>query len=290
LYKIFKPSHNQNTLIWGLLFLTIIDTPLMLLFFIGSNGPIFFYVIMGAFILLIDGLIISLSILSKKMSYKLGEDDFTVDFGFSKRRIPYTSIDKVQLSHTTLQLRLFGASWPGIHWGLYKAKDIGSVWVYSTKMKGDFILIDLVNRKKIAISPEEPETFLNEINAQKGRFGKSIPSEIEKFEGSKRAIYIQVIAVAFAFLVFLGYLLWLYPSLPEIIPLHFDFNWNPNRWGHKSELFIIAGVAAIFPVINTVLAIKFGRYGRELLIFLGVVFILIITLFFGIVYYTQSMI
>ncbi len=262
----------------------------MLLFFQGSKGPTFFYVIIGAIILIIDGLILSLSFLGKKMSYKLGEDDFIVDFGFSKRRIPYSSITKVQLSHTTLLLRLFGASWPGLHWGLYRAKDIGSVWVYSTMMRGDLIILDLINGKKIAISPEDPEIFLNEIHNRKNRFGTSSPGEIEKFETSKRAVYIQVIVVASAFLVFLGYLLWIYPSLPEIIPMHFDFNWNPDRWAHKSELFVIAGVAAIFAVINTVLALKFGRYGKTLLIFLGVVFILVITLFFGIVYFTQSLI
>jgi len=262
----------------------------MLFFFLGSQGPTFFFVIIGAILLLINGLILSLSFLGKRMSYKLGEDDFIVNFGFSKRRIPYSLINNVQLSHITLLFRLFGASWPGLYWGLFRVKDIGSVWVYSTRMRGDFVLLDLVNGKKIVLSPEDPETFLNEIHTQKSRFGTSSPSEIEKFEPSKRAVYIQVIAVISAFLVFLGYLLWIYPSLPEIIPMHFDFKWNPDRWAHKSELFIIAGVAAIFPVINTVLALKFGRYGKELLIFLGVVFILVIALFFGILYFTQSVI
>jgi hypothetical protein len=290
LEKIFRPNQSRNTLIWGLVLLAIVDIPLLLFFFLGSKGPTFFYVIIGVIILVIDGLILSLSFLGKKMSYKLGDDDFIVDFGFSKRRIPYSSITKVKLSHTILLFRLFGASWPGLHWGLYRAKDIGSVWVYSTKMRGDFILLDLMNGKKLAISPEDPESFLNEIHTQKSKFGTSSTSEIEKFETSKRAVYIQVMVVASVFLFFLGYLLWIYPSLPEIIPMHFDFNWNPDRWAHKSELFVIAGVAAIFAVINTVIALKLGSYGKALLILLGVVFILVITLFFGIVYFTQSLI
>ncbi len=122
--------------------MAIVDIPLMSFLFLSSQGPTFFYVIKGVILLLIDGLIMSLSFLGKRMSYKLGEDN----------------------------------------------------------------------------------------------------------------------------------------------------NWNPNRWAHKSELFIIASVAAIFSVINTILALKFGRYGKELIIFLGVVFILVIALFFGIVYLTQSVI
>ena len=288
--KIFRPSQTKNTIAWGLVLLALIDIPLMLLFFLGSQGPAFFFIIMGAILILIDGLVLSLTFLGKRMSYKLGEDDFTVNFGLSKRKIPYSSIRNVQLFHTTLLLRLFGASWPGLHWGLYEAKDVGRVWVYSTKMSGDFVLVNLVNGRKIVISPEDPEIFINEIDAWRSRFGTSSPSEVERLETSTRVVYAQVVTVIAAFMVFLGYLLWIYPSLPEVIPVHFDFNWNPNRWGHKSELFIIAGIAAIFPIINTILTIKFGRYGKELVIFLGVVFIFIIALFFGIVYFTQSVI
>ena len=277
-------------MVWGLVLLAIINIPLMFFLFLGSQGPALFFVTMGVFFILVDGLVLSLAFLGKRISYQLGEDDFTVNFGLSKRKIPYSSIRSVQLSHTTLLLRLFGASWPGLHWGLYKAKDVGRVWVYSTKMRGDLVLMELVNGKKIAISPAEPEIFLKEIGARKSRFGTASPIEVERFETSTRVVYIQVVTVAAAFVVFLGYLLWIYPSLPEIIPVHFDFNWNPNRWGHKSELFIIAGVAAIFPVVNTILALKFGKYGKELMIFLGAVFIFVIALFFGIVYFTQSII
>jgi uncharacterized membrane protein len=148
----------------------------------------------------------------------------------------------------------------------------------------------LVDGKKIVISPEEPKRFSDEINAWKSKFGTASLSEVEKFETSRKIVYAQVLAVAAAFTVFLTYLLWIYPSLPEIIPINFDINWNPNRWAHKSELFIITGIGAVFPIINTAVALKFGRYGKGLMLFVGAVFIFIIALFFGIVYFTQSFI
>lgn len=276
-------------MVWGLVLLAIIDVPLLFLF-LGFQGPTFSLVILAVILILVDGLVLSLGLVGKRMSYNLGDDEFTVNFGLSKRRIPYSTIRNVQLHQTTILLRIFGASWPGLHWGLYSAKDVGRVWVYSTKISGDFVLIERADGKKIAISPENPESFLNEINAQKSRFATSSPKEVKTFEVSTRVVYLQVVTVAVAFFVFLGYLLWIYPSLPESIPVHFDFNWNPNRWGHKSELFIIAGVAAIFPAINTIVALKFGKYGKELVIFLGIVFISIIAIFFGIVYFTQTII
>jgi hypothetical protein len=289
LEKIFLPSQSRNTLVWGLVLVAIIDTPILLFLWFGSQGPTVFLIILGILFLLIDGLILSLTFLGKKMSFKVGENDVTVHFGFSKRIIPYASISAVQISDTTLLLRLFGASWPGLHWGLYKAKDVGNVWVYSTKRKGDFALITLVDGKQIALSPENPQMFFEAINARNSTFGTASRSEVEQFDTSRKVVYAQVLAVVAAFGGFLTYVLWIYQSLPEIIPVHFDINWNPNRWGHKSELFIIAGIAAVFPIINTVLALKFGRYGKEFLLFLGVVFIFIIVLFFGIVNFTQSL-
>ena len=289
--KVFKPGQTRNTVLWSLVLLAIIDVPLLLFFFyFGTQGPPFLLVILAVIIILIDGLVFSLGFLSRKMSYKLGENEFTVNFGFSKRRIPYSVIRNVSITRTTLILRLFGASWPGLHWGLYKAKDVGRVWVYSTKMSGDFVLVELVDGKRIAVSPENPADFLGEMDSRKAGFGTSSLSEVKLFETSSRFVYVQVAVVAAAFFVFLGYLLWIYPSLPEIIPVHFDLNWNPNRWAHKSELFIIAGVAAIFPVINAILSLKFGRYGRELLILLGVIFTSVIALFFWIVYFTHSIV
>ena len=288
--KVFRPNQTRSTMIWGLVVLAIIDIPLLLVFFLGFQGPTFSLVILAVILCLVNGIVVSLGFLGKRMSYNLGENEFTVNFGLSKRKIPYSTIRNVQLSQTALLFRLFGASWPGLHWGLYSAKDVGRVWVYSTRISRDFVLIEQVDGKKIAISPENPESFLNEIHSKKSRFATSNPGEIKTFEASTRLVYLQVVSVAAAFFVFLGYLLWIYQTLPEIIPVHFDFNWNPNRWAHKSELFIIAGVAAIFPAINTIVTLKFGKYGKELVIFLGIIFIAIMTLFFGIIYFTQTMI
>ena len=80
------------------------------------------------------------------------------------------------------------------------------------------------------------------------------------------------------------YVLSIYPTLLEVIAVHFDFDWNPNRWAHKSELFVILGIAAMFPAINTVMALKFGKYGKETIVFLGAIFLAAIAVFFGSIY------
>jgi hypothetical protein len=284
---IFKPHQTRNTVLWGVVLIAVIDVPFVA-FLLLSQGPALFYLLMGGLLVVIDGLILPFALFGKRMRYALDDDAVTIHFGLSRRRIPYTTIQNVRLSPTSLQLRLFGASWPGLHWGLYTAKDVGRVWVYATMMRGDFVLLSLVDGKTIALSPEDPQAFLSSVTAQHHRFDTTILGDMAAREPSQTVVYAQVLAVLAAFFVFFGYLLWIYPSLPEVIPVHFDFSWTPNRWGHKSELFIIAGIAAIFPIINTVLTLKFGRHAKELVLPLGVVFVFMMALFFSLVYITQS--
>jgi hypothetical protein len=285
--KIFKPHQTRNTALWGLILIVVIDVP-FIVFLLVSQGPALFYLLMGGLLVVIDGLILPFTLFGKRMRYALDEDAVTIHFGLSRRRVPYTMIQDARLAPTTLQLRLFGASWPGLHWGLYTAKDVGRVWVYATRMRGDFVLLSLVDGKTIVLSPEDPQAFLSAVSAQQHRFGTISPGDIAAREPSQTVVYAQVLAVLVAFFAFFGYLLWIYPWLPEVIPVHFDLSWTPNRWGHKSELFVIAGIAAIFPIINTVLTLKFGRHAKELILPLGAVFVFIMALFFGVVYITQS--
>jgi hypothetical protein len=81
----------------------------MLFFFLSTQGPTVFLIILAVIFLLVDGLILSITFSGMKMSYKLGENGFTANFGLSKRIIPCPSISEVQLSHTTLLLRLLRA-------------------------------------------------------------------------------------------------------------------------------------------------------------------------------------
>ena len=44
------------------------------------------------------------------------------------------------------------------------------------------------------------------------------------------------------------------PKLPDIIPCHFDFNGNPNRYGSKNTLWAIVAVSAFIYVLFGVIS------------------------------------
>lgn len=48
-------------------------------------------------------------------------------------------------------------------------------------------------------------------------------------------------------------------KIPEIIPMHYDFLGNPNRWGNKSELIILIVIMSLMYIIMTVVE-KYPKY------------------------------
>lgn len=287
LKKVFRPSQTRSSFVWAIVLLVIIDVPICTILFFSFQEISVLFVALMAVMVIIDCLFLSLGFLGNRITFTVKESAFLISFWFSKRKIPFSEIKDVKVFETSLLIRVFGASWPGLHWGLYTANELGNVWVYSTKMKGDFVVVELVDGKKVVVSPEDSQGLCNELNTKRNQFGTA--AQVQDLDSSKRFVYLQVAAVTGVFFVFLGYLLWIYPTLPEIIPVHFDLNMVPNRWGNKSELFLIAGIAAVFPLLNSVLVLKFGKYSKTMTAFLGILFGALMFLFLGIVYFTQSM-
>lgn len=226
----------------------------------------------------ISGFLIYTSVLARKMTYVLREEDLYVDFPVSPLRLRYEEVKGAEKVETSLRFRLFGGSWPGVHWGTFTTSNVGNVQVYATRYKGTFILLEVSDGSRVLLSPEEPDSFLKALREKTG----AVSPELSGFQSSRRDRRFalgQFAIVTLAWVALIFYISSIYPGLPDVIPVHFGLNGVPNRWGNKNELFLLAGVATIFPLMNAVSAFKFGRYNRGLSAFLGVVFLLTIGLF-----------
>jgi hypothetical protein len=76
----------------------------------------------------------------------------------------------------------------------------------------------------------------------------------------------------------------IYPGLPPVIPVHWEFNGAPDRYGGKVEVLWLLGVSVVVPVMNDALCLKFGKYYRGLMVILGAAFILTIAVF-GVIFW-----
>lgn len=277
---LFEPIPAKGA--WGVALSVLIPVPLFLLAFLGLRGPVVIASAFGAMGIFLFSFMLCLTISSRRMSYEVRNKEIAINFRLGGLRIPYAAISFVGLSRVTLILRIFGGSWPGFHWGVFEEKRLGRVRVYSTRAIGDLVLIRLVNGDRIVISPREPERFLEAVRAQADSFGQMKSEDLDSYYVSRRSVYLQVLVVAAVYAGFLAYVLWVYPSLPEVMPVHSGLDGKPDRWGHKSELLAVPVIAAFFPLLHAVLALKFGRYDKALTIFLSIILTGVILLFWGI--------
>ncbi|MEM2904351.1 MAG: DUF1648 domain-containing protein [Candidatus Bathyarchaeia archaeon] len=279
--SVFRPAPSRHAVVWGIGLSAIPTVPFIVLLYYARDVPLMLQVSMTVVPVFLTGFMLYLTVSGKRMSYELDDEGLRIRF-FSGLRIPYAAISSISLSSVTLVLRLYGGSWPGLHWGLFEASKLGRLQVYGTRAAGTFALIRLVNGDRLAVTPEEPERFLMALDAYRASFGEMTPEDVKTVQVPRRMVYGQVLAVTVAYLAFVGYVLWVYPSLPEIIPAHFNLNWQPDRWGHKSEFLIIPAIVALLPALNALLTLKFVRYDRGLMLFLGALFTLIIVIFLSI--------
>ncbi len=297
----YKPGRTKNTGLFGFgiaAFLAIAAGFTLFTLRESSMSVAWITVAMLCAILI---LIVYLTLSGIRMAYELDESALFIRLGMGGQHVPYANIVSAHKADLSLTARIFGGSWPGFHFGLYRVSRLGNVTVYATRASGEYALLTLANGKRIAISPEDNAGFLSELNSRRAMYGSAgsvstagtealagLGADKETEAMPRKLVYLQIAAVAIPFAHLLACFASVYPVLPQTIPLHFDANWVPNRWGDKSELIYVIGIAAIFPILNTVFCLKFWKYGRLLSLFMTAIFLLAVLLFIAILHATLS--
>ncbi len=272
----FSAGDPGKSLRWAVLIALLIDSPfLLVMLLLGGETMLLPIMIIPT---ALSALIVYASYTTGRMTYVLGENELRVNFPLAPLAISYSTIRSAGKVETSLRLRLFGGSLPGSHWGLFTTSSIGRAQVYATRYKGEFVLIELTNGDRILISPQEPDALLEALGS-KTLFTPPISGAVAEPRLDRKLAYIQIAVVATAWLALALWVVYLYPGLPATIPVHFGLNGVPNRYGSKAELLVLVAVSGLFPSLNAVFALKFGRYSRGLTMFLGVVFLMAVGLF-----------
>ena len=274
----FPAGASRGSLKWALLLGILIDVPFVAILALSWGELDSIIALVMIIPLGISGLIVYSSYAAGGMAYVLAEEGLRVSFPLAPLRLRYDQIRGAGKVETSLGFRLFGGSLPGSYWGTFTTSNMGNVQVYATRASGVFVLLELVDGAKVLISPRDSDGFLD---ALKGRttFGAPTLAEVEPPRLDRRLATIQVAVVTIAWLALVAYVASFYPGLPEVIPVHFGLDGVPNRYGSRVEMLILAAFSAIFPAMNAVFALKFGKYNRGLTTFLGVVFLFAIGLF-----------
>ena len=160
-YKASLDSTSKKiTLLISLLFLVIISVQMFLF--------VPYHIWPGLAVALLLLIIYVLTYLYHPVSYGIKDKNVVVHRYVSDVVVLRSDIKKIELVATQKlngAIRTFGVGGVFGYFGQFLNRDLGCMTWYATQRNHDAVLIELNNNKKIIITPDEPEQFIQQLSA-----------------------------------------------------------------------------------------------------------------------------
>lgn len=253
--KVYKPVAGKG-FAWGVGFLifTVAVTALPIIFSSMAGAPkLSFLLIMGFISLMCAGMFGYFLWAISNLHYALEDNHLLIKWAFQTKRIPVQNIRSVAKVMGNSSMKVVGASWPGFHMGSFSnPRGKGTVNLYATQIWGDIVLIK-TKWETIGITPQDADQFLDDLN-------KLVPNLAEEHSDTvveevsyspwKDKLYLgclggSLLMLAGAFL----YLQNKIPSLPNQVPMHWNFSGQVDRYGAPQEIYLPFGIGVAVTVL-----------------------------------------
>jgi hypothetical protein len=249
MYQVFKHAKSNGG---KYMIITTVVVAILLLWVIISIYPV-----IQNISLLITMLSIFLAIISSfsvliyayyEMEYIISNEFLLIKWGLRTKKIAIENIKRVIKPETKDYegIRLGGVGIPGYLFGKFKFLIEGNfetVSLYATKLdRLLFVETDGQHKKFYGITPREEDEFITTLNNLNRTIEPQIEEKPTPFKTTKSSskdikialtLFIVSIVLSVSGLV---YFLVIYFQLPQTVPLHFNINFEPNRYGNKIDL------------------------------------------------------
>ena len=195
-----------------------------------------------------------------EMEYVISDEYLLIKWGLKATRIPIEKIKRVIKPERKEYegIRIGGVGIPGYLLGKFKYLIEGNfetVSLYATKLDHLlFIEADEPKRKFYGITPSEEDEFIAILNNLNRNIEPQIQEKPTPFKATKTsskdikyALTLFVISIVLSG-IGLVYFLGIYFQLPQLVPLHFKINFEPDRFGNKVELIGIISFFMVFGI------------------------------------------
>lgn len=189
--------------------------------------------------------------------YFLDRNAFIIHWGPTEQIIPMGEIERVLTAEEAEGRAQFsGVAWPGHFLGYGQISGIGGSLFYATVPPKRQILI-VTPGLTYGISPADRDGFLRALQ-RRIEMGPTQAVEL----ASKRPGFISwpiwrdwvglalLGAGLLAFMALTGLLAFRFPTLPQLVPLHFDEAGNPDRFGASVNIFAIPFIGLLAYLFN----------------------------------------
>lgn len=192
--------------------------------------------------------------------YIISNEYLLIKWGIKTTRIPIENIKRVIKPEGKEYegIRLGGVGIPGYLFGKFKyliEGDFKTVSLYATKLSHLlFIETDGQKRKFYGITPSEEDEFIATLNNLNKNIEPQTKENLTTFKVTKTsskdikyALTLFVISIVLS-ISGMVYFLVIYFQLPQTVPLHFNINFEPNRYGNKIDLIGIISFLIVFGI------------------------------------------
>jgi hypothetical protein len=192
--------------------------------------------------------------------YALDRNVLVISWGANEQVIPAGQIARViPGSELEARVRFRGMHWPGYWMGYGQVEGLGPALFYATVPPSQQIFV-VTEGLVYGISPEEPEAFLNTLRTRL-QMG---PTQIVEPSSSGPA-FLQwgfwrdrlgqglLVVGLIAVLALFGLVSARLPTLPRLLPLHFDAAGQPDRVGPQAQIFFVPSIGLIVLLLNAAL-------------------------------------
>jgi len=204
-----------------------------------------------------------------KSGYSLDRNELVIHWGPTEQTIPVQQIKRVFAGDEIEEgIRFYGGQWPGHFVGYGEVPEAGTTLFYATVPPRKQIFI-VTPGLSYGISPADGDAFLESLY-QRMQMG---PTQIAE-QASKRPRFLSwqvwrdrtgliLLGANVAVLLGLvGLLCYRLPSLPNLIPMHFDLSGVPDRMGGRANIFVMPAIGLLTLVLNTSLGLALQRSER----------------------------
>lgn len=253
--KVYKPVAGKGVA-WGiglLVFIMLVTTLPLLFSTIAGTPQLGFILIMSFISVLCAGMFGYFLWAVSNLHYVLEDNQLLIKWAFQTKRIPLQNIRSVAKVMGNSSTKVVGASWPGFHMGSFSdPRGKGTVNLYATQIWGDIVLIN-TKWETIGVTPEDADQFLDDLNKRVPNLAEEPADALGEdvsYSPWKDKLYLgclggSLLMLAGAFF----YLQSKIPSLPNQVPMHWNFSGQVDRYGAPQEIYLPFGIGVAVTVL-----------------------------------------
>lgn len=203
--------------------------------------------------------------------YLLDRNALVIQWGPVEQTVPTSQIVRVLTGDEVKgRIHFYGGFWPGHCVGYGEVPGIGPTLFYGTGMPHRLIYI-VTPALAYGISPADHEGFLEALRERLQMGPTQTVEQSSRLPGiltwpiwRDRLGLALLAASLLALLALIALLCLRFPTLPQLVPLHFDAAGNPDRIGPRGHLFITPLIGLLTLALNG--ALGWLAYRRERMI------------------------